>query len=147
MAITWLKMFQISQVGGVLESSGPPLHDGLRDIWIWCSLGWEMNKNGSAILISANCRLVMSKLENHHLVCFRDQNRMFCVFSTWQYLYYYVSTLHGAGAAKLSLAVRREKLSVLSKMYHPLLILDGKCYSTVTQLVNRGKVLHKLHIQ
>ena len=69
----------------------------------------------------------MSKMENHHLVCFRDQNRMFCVFSTWQYLYYYVSTLHGAGAAKLSLAVRREKLSVLSKMYHQLLILDGKC--------------------
>ena len=88
----------------------------------------------------------MSKLENHHLVCFRDQNRMFCVFSTWQYLYYYVSTLHGEGAAKFSLAVRREKLSVLSKMYHQLLILYGKCYSTVTQLVNRGKVLHKLHI-
>ena len=88
----------------------------------------------------------MSKLENHHLVCFRDQNRMFCVFSTWQYLYYYVSTIHGAGAAKLSLAVRKEKLSVLDKMYHQLLILYGKCYSTVTQLVNRGKVLHKLHI-
>jgi len=31
MAITWLKIIQILQVGGVLESSGPPLHDGHRD--------------------------------------------------------------------------------------------------------------------
>ena len=31
MAITWLKIIQILQVGGVLESSGPPLDDGHRD--------------------------------------------------------------------------------------------------------------------
>ena len=30
MAITWLKIIQILQVGGVLESSGPPLEDGHR---------------------------------------------------------------------------------------------------------------------
>ena len=30
-AITWLKIMQILQVGGVLESSGPPLDDGHRD--------------------------------------------------------------------------------------------------------------------
>ena len=31
-AVTWLKIIQTLQDGGVLESSGPPLHDGLRDI-------------------------------------------------------------------------------------------------------------------
>ena len=31
MAITWLKIIQILQVGDVLESSGPPLDDGHRD--------------------------------------------------------------------------------------------------------------------
>ena len=31
-AKTWLKIIQTLQVGGVSESSGPPLHDGLRDI-------------------------------------------------------------------------------------------------------------------
>ena len=30
-AITWLKIMQTLQVGGVLESSGPPLDDGHRD--------------------------------------------------------------------------------------------------------------------
>ena len=29
--ITWLKIIQTLQVGGVLETSGPPLHDGHRD--------------------------------------------------------------------------------------------------------------------
>ena len=29
-AITWLKIMQTLQVGGVLESSGPPLDDGHR---------------------------------------------------------------------------------------------------------------------
>ena len=45
MAITWLKMFQISQVGGVLESSGPPLEDGHRDFEDWCILGWGIHEN------------------------------------------------------------------------------------------------------
>ena len=30
-AVTWLKIIRILQVGGVLESSGPPLDDGHRD--------------------------------------------------------------------------------------------------------------------
>ena len=30
-AITWLKIIQTLQVGGVLESSGDPLEDGHRD--------------------------------------------------------------------------------------------------------------------
>ena len=31
LAITWLKIIQILQVGGVLESSRPPLDDAHRD--------------------------------------------------------------------------------------------------------------------
>ena len=58
-AITWLKIIQTLQVGGVLESSGPPLHDGHRDIWNWCSLGREMDENESAILIGANCKILL----------------------------------------------------------------------------------------
>ena len=30
-AITWLKIMQTLKVGGVLETSGPPLHDRHRD--------------------------------------------------------------------------------------------------------------------
>ena len=32
----WLKIIQTLQVGGVLESSGPPPADGHRDFWNWC---------------------------------------------------------------------------------------------------------------
>ena len=45
MAITWLKIIQILQVGGVLESSGPPLDDGHRDFKNGCILGWEIDEN------------------------------------------------------------------------------------------------------
>ena len=54
-AITWLKIIQTLQVGGVLESSGDPLEDGHRDFWNWCILGWEIDENESAILNDPNC--------------------------------------------------------------------------------------------
>ena len=38
-AITWLKIIQTWQVGGVLESSGTPLEDGHRDFEHRCILG------------------------------------------------------------------------------------------------------------
>ena len=43
-AITWLKIIQTSQVGGVLESSGAPLPDGHRDFEDWCILGWVIHE-------------------------------------------------------------------------------------------------------
>ena len=43
-ASTWLKIIQTLQVGAVLESTGPPLPDGHRDIWNWCTLGWEIDE-------------------------------------------------------------------------------------------------------
>ena len=55
MAITWLKMFQISQVGGVLESWGPPLEDGHRDFEDWCILGWGIHENKWANSNDAKC--------------------------------------------------------------------------------------------
>ena len=58
-AITWLKIIQTLQVGGVLESSRPPLDYGHRANWNWCSLGWEMDENESAILIGANCKALL----------------------------------------------------------------------------------------
>ena len=38
-AKTWLKIIQTLQVGGVLETSGPPLHDGHRNFEDWCIQG------------------------------------------------------------------------------------------------------------
>ena len=61
-AITWLKIIRILQVGGVLESSGPPLDDGHRDFQNWCILGWEIDENESAVLIDANCNLLYRTL-------------------------------------------------------------------------------------
>ena len=43
-AITWLKIIQIWQVGGVPESSGTPLTDGHRDFEDWCILGWVIHE-------------------------------------------------------------------------------------------------------
>ena len=48
-------MFQISQVGGVLESSGPPLEDGHKDFEDWCILGWGIHENKWANSNDANC--------------------------------------------------------------------------------------------
>ena len=48
-------MFQISQVGGVLESSGPPLEDGHRDFEDWCILGWGIHENKWANSNDAKC--------------------------------------------------------------------------------------------
>ena len=48
-------MFQISQVGGVLESSGPPLEDGHRDFKDWCILGWGIHENKWANSNDTNC--------------------------------------------------------------------------------------------
>ena len=45
-------MFQISQVGGVLESSGPPLEDGHRDFEDWCILGWGIHEKSEQILMT-----------------------------------------------------------------------------------------------
>ena len=56
-AITWLKIIQILHVGGVLESSGPPLDDGHRNFLNWCILGWKIEENQSAILNESNCIL------------------------------------------------------------------------------------------
>ena len=55
-AITWLKIIQTLQVGGVLESSRDPLEDGHRDFQNWCILGWEIDENESPVLIDAKCR-------------------------------------------------------------------------------------------
>ena len=49
-------MFQISQVGGVLESSGPPLEDGHRDFEDWCILGWGIHENKWANSNDAKCK-------------------------------------------------------------------------------------------
>ena len=57
-AITWLKIIQTLHVGGVLESSGPPLDYGHRNFLNWCILGWEIEENQSAILNESNCILV-----------------------------------------------------------------------------------------
>ena len=43
-AITWLKIMQILQVGGVFESSRSPLEDGNRIFQDWCILGCEIDK-------------------------------------------------------------------------------------------------------
>ena len=53
-------MFQISQVGGVLESSGPPLEDGHRDFEDWCILGWGIHENKWANSNDAKCIYVVS---------------------------------------------------------------------------------------
>ena len=61
-AATWLKINQFQQVGGVLESSGPPLIDGHRDFQNWCTLGSEIDENECAILNDPNCKFV------HHVM-------------------------------------------------------------------------------
>ena len=43
-AITWLKIIQTLQVGGVLESSWAPLDDGHRDFEHRCILGWVIHE-------------------------------------------------------------------------------------------------------
>ena len=52
-------MFQISQVGGVLESSGPPLEDGHRDFEDWCILGWGIHENKWANSNDAKCSFIL----------------------------------------------------------------------------------------
>ena len=51
-------MFQTLQVGGVLESSGPPLDDGHRDFKHWCILGWGIHETQWANSNDAKCMFV-----------------------------------------------------------------------------------------
>ena len=59
-------MFQISQVGGVLESSGPPLEDGHRDFEDWGILGWGIHENKWANSNDAKCISLVDVLHNSH---------------------------------------------------------------------------------
>ena len=64
-------MFQISQVGGVLESSGPPLEDGHRDFEDWCILGWGIHENKWANSNDAKCILLFTlNLNSAHTMYF-----------------------------------------------------------------------------
>ena len=53
---------QTLQVGVVLKSSGPPLHDGHRDFEDRCTTGWEIDKNKGLKDYGANCRVTRGHL-------------------------------------------------------------------------------------
>ena len=59
-AITWLKIIQIFQVGGVLESSRTPLNDRHRDFADWCIHGWVIHKKNKYEVCTSECELQMT---------------------------------------------------------------------------------------
>ena len=56
------------------QDSRPPLDDGHRANWNWCSLGWEMDENESAILIRANCSMAATSwAQNCHKISWYEE--------------------------------------------------------------------------
>ena len=84
-AITWPKIIQTSHVGGVLESSGPPL--------AWCILGWEIEENEGLKDSVANCILIDIFSEYFTLHSEPNQTSLTCLpeVPVWQCCYWSVA--------------------------------------------------------